>query len=137
MEYLIGAAIAIFSYVFLSRFVKGLEVKEDSYSVVYSQSYVYELVKPALDLMPDQSFEINGQSKNYLKNVYMKIMVVNNKAYWIKDNRFIVADIVDGEVNKEGAKEVDTMSMNKVELDEMLFIIEKLREGEDDSRSAG
>jgi len=49
----------------------------------------------------------------------------------------MVADIVDGQVDKSNSQEVDTMSMDKVQLDEMMFIVEKLREGEDDSRGSG
>jgi hypothetical protein len=41
----------------------------------------------------------------------MKVMVVSNKAYWIKNNALYVADVVEGEVQKETTKEVDTMSM--------------------------
>jgi len=137
MEYLIGAIVAIGSYIVLMKYANTLKVEEDSYAVTYSQSYIYEMIKPAMQATTNMMPDVPHQSTNYLKNVYMKIMVVKNKAYWIKDNRFIVADIVDGEVQKENAKEVDTMNMDKVELDEMLFIVEKLREGEDDSRSAG
>jgi hypothetical protein len=44
---------------------------------------------------------------------------------------------VDGKVQKETQKEVDTMSMDKVELKEMLFIVEKLREDSDDNWGSG
>lgn len=137
MEYLIGAVVAIASYLVVMKYSASLQIKENKYQVHYSQSHVYDLIKPALEMLPEMFPEVKTQSKSYLKNVYMKIMIVQDKAYWIKDNKFLVADIVDGEVNKENAKEVDTISMDKVELDEMLFIVEKLREGEDDSRSAG
>jgi len=134
MEYVVGALVAVLSYYVLMKAAVSLQRVENSYEVRYSQSHIYDLIKPALSLLPDDGPAIKTQSKNYLKNVYMKIMVVQDKAYWIKDNRFIVADIVDGEVNKENAREVDTMNMDKVELDEMMFIVEKLREDEDDDR---
>lgn len=137
MEYLIGAIVAVASYIVLLRYTKSLYEIESSYRVNYSQSHVYELVKPALDVLPDMSPTISTQSKAYLKNVYMKIMVVQDKAYWIKDNKFMVAEIIDGEIDKSNSQEVDTMNMDKVELDEMIFIVEKLREGDDDSRGSG
>jgi hypothetical protein len=41
-------------------------------------------------------------------------------------------------INKEAAEQVDTMGMDKVQLDKMLFIMDKLREGiNDDSRGSG
>jgi len=48
-----------------------------------------------------------------------------------------VTDVVEGEVVKENAKQVDTMAMDKVELKEIMFIVEKLREDDDDNWSSG
>ncbi len=45
---------------------------------------------------------------------------------------------IDGTVDKDSTTRVDTDSMSKVQLDKMLFIVDKLREGTfDDSGSAG
>ena len=137
MEYLIGAAITMMAYIITNRLAKKQIPEEESLKINYSQSHIYELMRPYLEMVGPMEEPIKTQSVNYLKNVYMKIMVVNDKAYWIKDNRFMVADIVDGQVDKANSSEVDTMNMDKVELDEMLFIVEKLREGEDDSRGSG
>jgi hypothetical protein len=41
-------------------------------------------------------------------------------------------------IDKDSAEQVDTISMDKVQLDKMLFIMDKLREGiNDDSRGSG
>jgi len=140
MEYLIGAAITMISYIIANR-IAGKQrdrlLENSEFKITYSQSHIYELMKPYIDMVGPIEEKVNRQSANYLKNVYLRIMVVENKAYWIKDNRFIVAEIVNGEIDKENAQEVDTMNMNKVELDEMMFIVEKLREGDDDSRGSG
>jgi hypothetical protein len=58
-----------------------------------------------------------------------RMIFTEDKAYWIKDNAFYEAKVVDGEIDKENAKVVDTMAMDKVELDKMIFIVEKLTEG--------
>jgi len=137
MEYFVGAAITMMAYIITNRFAKKQAPDEDVFSINYSQSHIYELMKPYIDMVGPMEEPSKTQSWNYLKNVYMKIMIVENKAYWIKDNRFMVAEVVDGQVDKTNSEEVDTMSMDKVELDEMLFIVEKLREGEDDSRGSG
>ena len=58
------------------------------------------------------------------------MLIVEGKAYWTKNNVFYVSNIVDGDIDKNNAQVVDTMGMNKVELDKMLFIIDQLRKGE-------
>ena len=55
--------------------------------------------------------------------------MTDDRAYWIKDNTFYEANLVDGEVDKNTTKVVDTMTMDKVELDKMAFIVQKLTEG--------
>lgn len=138
MEYFVGAAITMFVYTLTNWIIRKQVAEKSSIGrISYSQSHVYSLMAPYLDLAPPMEDSVPRQSKNFLKNVYTRIMVVNNKAYWIKDNAVYVADVVDGEVLKEGAHAVDTMSMNKVELDQMMFIVEKLREDNNDNRSTG
>ena len=57
------------------------------------------------------------------------MVVVGKNAYWIKDNVFYEADVVDGDVDKKTARQVDTMAMDKVQLNKMMSIVEKLTEG--------
>ena len=68
-----------------------------------------------------------AQSKNHLNESHIKVIINKGMAYWIKNNLFYTARVVDGEIDKENAKVVDTMGMDKVELDKMLFIIDQLR----------
>ena len=138
MEYFVGAAITMIAYMITNKIVKkDFQKNENVLKITYSQSHIYELMAPLLDYAPKLEEATKRQSSNFLKNAYMKVMVVKNKAYWIKDNTFYVADVLDGEVVKENAKEVDTMSMDKVELNEMMFIVEKLREDNNDTWSSG
>lgn len=136
MEYFVGAAITLMVIFFTNRYIKKDMPVEKLPPIQYSQSHVYELMKPFLpEMLPSDIGPT--QATNFLNKKYMKIMVVKNKAYWIKDNAVYVAEVVDGQVNQENARAVDTMSMSKVELDEMLFIVEKLREDDNDSRGTG
>jgi predicted ribosome-associated RNA-binding protein Tma20 len=79
-----------------------------------------------------------SQSKIRQEKENVKVIIVENTAYWIKDNAFYTAPMVDNLINKDYAIQVDTSSMDKVQLDKMLFILDKLREGiSNDSRGAG
>jgi hypothetical protein len=137
MEYLVGAIVTMIIYMITHRLAKKSMESEDIFKITYSQSHVYELMRPFLQFTPVIEPKVPRQSSEYFKNIYMKVMVVKDKAYWIKNNRFYTADVIEGQVQKETTKEVDTMSMNKVELNEMLFIVEKLREESDDYRGSG
>ena len=136
MEYFVGAAITVGVIFFAKRYLTKHVEDVSIGPIEYSQTHVYELVKPFIQQLPPPEIS-DTQAANFLKQTYMRIMVVNNKAYWIKDNIFYVANVVDGNVDKANATAVDTMAMSKVELDEMLFIVEKLREDSDDSRGSG
>ena len=86
------------------------------------------------------SRKLNGRSQSkvhYDKN-NIKVIIFDNSAYWIKDNIFYKAPLVNELIDKDAAEQVDTIHMDKVQLDKMLFIMDKLREGiNDDSRGSG
>lgn len=82
--------------------------------------------------------KVKTQSKLHYDKSNIKVIIFDNDAYWIKDNIFYKAPLVDELINKEAAEQVDTIHMDKVQLDKMLFIMDKLREGiNDDSRGSG
>lgn len=65
----------------------------------------------------------------------IKVILVDGSAYWVKDNAFYTAYLSeDGLVDKDTTRVVDTITMSGVELDKMLFIMDRLREGIDDDR---
>ena len=78
----------------------------------------------------DPPKEIDTQATRHFDNSRTRILMTESNAYWIKDNAVYVADIQDGKIMEESSKIVDTMGMGKVELDELMFIVEKLTEGE-------
>ena len=78
-----------------------------------------------------------SQSSELEAKTNIRVIIVDGQAYWIKDNSFFVADLEGKNVDGSTARVVDTIHMDKVQLDKMLFIMDKLREGiEDDSRSS-
>jgi hypothetical protein len=77
------------------------------------------------------------QSKRHYEKTNVKVIILDNNAYWIKDNIFYKAPLIGQSIDKDSAEEVDTITMDKVQLDKMLFIMDKLREGiNDDSRGS-
>ena len=76
-----------------------------------------------------QEFKATQAFLNDEKNK-QRMIFTENRAYWIKDNAFYQADLLEtGEIDNSTTKVVDTMTMDKVELDKMIFIVQKLTEG--------
>jgi len=85
-----------------------------------------------------RKLKAGSQSRVHYDKTNVKVIILDNNAYWIKDNIFYKAPLVDRMIDKESAEQVDTMGMDKIQLDKMLFIMDKLREGmSNDSRSTG
>jgi hypothetical protein len=81
--------------------------------------------------------KLKTQSQKHLKENNINVIIVDNEAFWIKNNIFYKAQMSDQGVDKNTTQEVDTIAMDKIQLDKMLFIMDKLREGiDDDSRSS-
>lgn len=126
MEYFIGSVVAIGLIILLNIFTKRLPTDE-RITIQTSQSYLFSLLGSELALKSLVKAKPTQASK-YLEKVFIKILIVKGKAYWIKDNVFYVADVDGDDIDKANAKEVDIMSMDKIQLEEAMFIIDKLKE---------
>jgi|688.fasta_scaffold1514115_2 hypothetical protein len=135
MEYLIGSLSTFILLRLMS--IKMLKNKNNKkISLSYCQSHIFEIVKPLLP--PIKKPEITTQSRVYEAKSSVKVIIMQEQAFWIKDNVFYTANMNEGYVDKETTRRVDTMGMDKVELDKMLFIMDQLRDGKiNDSGSSG
>jgi hypothetical protein len=104
--------------------------------VIVSQSMLLYRYK-RLDKKP-RRLKTKTQSTIQHDKTNIRVIILDNNAYWIKDNMFYKAPLVNELIDKESAEQVDTMGMDKVQLEKMLFIMDRLREGiGDDSRGPG
>jgi len=133
MEFLLGTVTTtLVLFIFIVFLINKRNKREPFFLIRYSQSHIHRILSPILPQV-DQISKIsnkNNQSSKHLKNTNVRVLIVEGKAYWTKNNVFYVSNIVDGDIDKDNAQVVDTMGMNKVELDKMLFIIDQLRKGE-------
>jgi len=133
MDFLLGTVTTtLILFIFVVFLINKRNKREPFFLIRYSQSHIHRILSPLLPQV-DQISKISNkdnQSSKHLKNTNVRVLIVEGKAYWTKNNVFYVSDIVDGDVDKNNAQVVDTMGMNKVELDKMLFIIDQLRKGE-------
>jgi hypothetical protein len=141
MEYFLGSLVTFLVIAVASRLLK---VERDSFVkpifLKYSQSYAHDLMIPYLPTNKELRLleSRTTQSKKHDKNIHVRVLISQDKAYWIKNNAFYTADVEHGEVIKETTRQVDTMGMDSVQLNEMVFIVEQLTRGiENDSSNTG
>lgn len=142
MEYLVGFWLALTSLSILVWYVtnRRVDMQENNKNLIrYSQSHVHNLVSPLIPPDLTKKKRPKTQAKKHEESTNIRVIIMDSKAYWIKDNVFYMADMSpDGTVNKETTQTVDTFSLNKVQLDKMVFIVDRLTEGlDDDSRYSG
>jgi hypothetical protein len=95
-----------------------------------SQTAVYNKTK---DFIPAslKVREYTSQSKNHSDKYMVKVMVIDNNAYWVKDNIFFTADVQNGSVLPETTRQINTLDMSKQDIDKMMFILDKLKENKE------
>ena len=105
--------------------------------IIYTQSSIHQIVK---NFLPKDLFEVPrvfSQSRKHVNNNTVKVLIIEDNAYWVHNNMFYVADTFDGAVDSETVRPVDTNNMSKRDIDKMLFILDSLKNGNsDDSSSA-
>jgi hypothetical protein len=131
MEYFIGSALTIVAVYVSFRMMQKVIPKRVVRRSVHSQSYFYDVIKatlPIMEMLKPRRKRVSQSTKEQAKNT-LRILVVDSQAYWIKNHAVYSSEIIDGMIDEESTKVVDIMGMDKVELDKMIFIIDKLTEG--------
>jgi len=131
MDYLIGSVVTTLLFILGRRIFAKTNSKVKPLPVVYSQSYIYRIIGPMVRLI-ELTRRRETQVSKYEESLNIRVILSENKAYWISNNTFYVANEEDGVIDKESTKPVDTISMDKVQLDKMMFIVEALTEGDED-----
>ena len=126
MEYFLGSISTIIAVVAVNILTRK-NLSKNKFKVKTSQSYLYKLLSD-IAIKDMEKYSKEKQSSKYLKNHSVKVMIVENKAYWIKDNQLYVADCTSGDIDGDSTSKVDTMAMDAVELEKTMFIVEKLSE---------
>ena len=141
MKYYIGFFIAFVLIFLITKLQSKYNILEEPYihNLKISQSKIHNV---SLFLNKDLNKKTKNskktQSRLHDSRINIKVIIMDNQAYWIKDNVFYTANMIGNDVDKDTTRTVDTMAMNRVQLDKMMFIIDRLREEAlDDSGGTG
>ena len=138
MEYFLGSIITFLLVFFTTKIISLNNFNNDILTVRYSQSHIHHIVNPFINQDNLIKPKKMTQTRKHYDKTNLRVIIVEDEAFWIKDNIFYTARMTNEGVDKETTSVVDTMNMDKVQLDKMLFIIDQLRDGKkDDSGSAG
>jgi hypothetical protein len=106
--------------------------------ILYRQSDMHNILKDFFFKDIDNDKVFMSQSKIWKEKQTTKVVILDQKAYWISNNIFYVGEAVNGKVKPETGQPLDTSNMSKREIDKMLFILDNLKNGKiNDSGSAG
>ena len=131
MEFFIGSVVALIGIYFFNKSAVPELLKRPK-NIRWSQARLFELTK---DLIPVNAplFGSNKkptQSFEYEKRNTTRIVYLGGEAWWIDNGKLTNAPLSEGgEIEYDFKKEVDTYTMDSVELDKTIFIVEKLTEG--------
>lgn len=132
MEYLIGSVTTLAICLSVYYFAVKAKKEVSTIRLFRTQSTFYELLGPVFAISSffyDNQSMPETQATRYVEKNTTKVLFTESKAYWISNNCFYQADIIDGEVDQNEATPVDIMALDDVQLKEMSFIVEKLTEG--------
>jgi len=68
----------------------------------------------------------DSQLHRLRKRNAMTVAIVEDKAYWVHDNVFYETDVVDGEIVRENAKQVDAFSLSSKQFSNLLDILDNI-----------
>lgn len=138
MEYLFAIGLTLFASFAIIIFIEKRNIsriKKNRYrqsnrqnimsGVILSKKYNTEKQKSQMQLRKEKTA--------------VQVIIIDGSAYWVSDNMFYTADVIDGDVDLTNAKKVDTEKMSKKDIDKMLFILDNLEKenGKNERGSTG
>lgn len=137
IEYFLGSLVTLISIIMFNKFTNKL-TQSDIPIPRFSQSSKVDLIRKYLEQPIVSKPQKKTQSTEDMKKNSKKAFFIGKDVYWIEDGFLQTAKIFDNQIDETTKKRVDTHSLDKVELDKMIFIVDKLTEGnKDDSGNSG
>ena len=104
---------------------------------IYRQSDMHEMLKRFFS----NGLSVETKSSQMIKRkdkLSTKVIILEDKAYWVVDNVFYVGDAVNGSVQPESGEPISTSGLSSKEINKLLFILDNLKNGKtNDSGSTG
>lgn len=66
------------------------------------------------------------QSEKIREKNIIRVAIVNDKAYFVHDNTFYTAEVINGEVDRSSASPINAFDMSKKEMKKLLSILDNM-----------
>ena len=130
------------------KITTNIVIKNNMPKLKHRQSTIHNIVRDVLPtnediirniIMNRERSKQKKQSNQKYSQESIKVIVVEDDAYWIQDNTFYQTKVTeDGEIDQSSAKPVDTTNMSVEEIDRLMKIVDDLRGiGKNDGSSSG
>lgn len=129
MEYLAGSLVTIVCIFIARKFYDVSQANKIKINLGFRQSHIFHLVRPTMQEIL-YSKPLNTQATRHFDSSRIRIVIADDKAYWINNRSVYEADVINGNIIENSAKTVDMMGLDDVKLKNMMFIIDKLTEGQ-------
>tara|TARA_R110001606_G_scaffold356797_1_gene508177 strand:- start:1406 stop:1720 length:315 start_codon:yes stop_codon:yes gene_type:complete len=89
----------------------------------------YRILAGVLDYtsyQPGDPRSLKTQATDFHDKMALKILILEDSAYWIEHNKLYQADVVRGQMDPSSTKVIDTMVLDGVELEKIIFVVDKL-----------
>lgn len=84
------------------------------------------IIDEELDIDMDEPYNYEDDEEE--DDRYLKVAIVEDKAYWVVNNVFYEADVIDEEIIKEDAKPVDAFDMDFKQVTKMMTILDNIQD---------
>jgi hypothetical protein len=112
--------------------------KKSFKKTTYSQSSIHKIIKNFMNSDIYDKPTKPSQAEQYAEKNSVKVVFVDNEAYWVSNNIFYSASAENGRINTETAQPINTENMDKKDIDKLLIILDKLKDGSNnDSGGSG
>jgi serine phosphatase RsbU (regulator of sigma subunit) len=71
--------------------------------------------------------EMEEEEKNFIR-----VAMLEDKAYWVVNNALYCAEVVDGEIIKENSEQVNAFDLNFKEVNDMMNILDSIQDWKDE-----
>jgi len=125
MEYLLLILLVIPIFVIYRMINIGRKISVKKLPVM-SQSKAVEMVSRLYSISEKTSKPKKTQATKFFDKMNPTILILEDGGYWISNNAVYYAGFNDEGLDTDNAVQLDTTSMNDVELKKLMFIVEQL-----------
>jgi hypothetical protein len=97
------------------------------HKIPFRQSMLHEILKFSMPTNAELKKKVDTQSRIRSREGVIKVIQApDKKAYWVEDNIFYYAEVVDGQFDPTNKQPVDTNGLSNKEVNKLLFILDNL-----------